>query len=460
MTNKECRAQMGFLQTVFLIATLLYSCSELEPEASLRSLSNISDIIVLDNGNAGDASDIEVNFTKQEKTDEILEYRVFMTKTEVSNTFGLKEAQTSTAYGRAMPEDVFLVEGLFLNSSFTDTDGDLITDQNSYTISVLSVSKDRAIVSDAFTKDTKAFRLKQNNLIKNHTKVLDVGMGSLAIDDSDNLYMATSNIISELSDNLADEYSVLNISKDGDIQPFTDLYPALGGNDFDSDGNLYLTVLKSGKVLKVDKQGAALLITKEDDDRGFKLESVNGVFINSDDQLFVVDNLSNSIVEVDADGTTKQFAKIPPSAKGITGDELGNLYVSHNSENGLITKVRPNGEVSEFARIPTLSPINYPLEYLQWIGYIKYQNQKLYVTSPSTDKIFNVDMDGAVTLFAGSGFRFKPRGAAISANLNRPYGLVFSNDKKTLYISGSADTEPRHTQSSSPSIIWKIELVE
>lgn len=449
--------------SLFLVLcfTLFQSaCSDTASEESLIPLANVSDIVILDNSNNGDGSDIEVNFDKQTETTDIREYRVFLTKVSAAGSFDMITAQSSSAYETALPEDIFPVQGLELTSDFVDTDGQEITEQGSYIISVLSVAKDSEIFSDAFLKTSSPFQIRKNNIIKNHTEALDIGMGSLAIDGSDNLYMATNNVISELSNDSEPTFPVFIISESGDAQSFSEPFTVLGGNDIDSEGNLYQSILKTGNLVKINQQGEPIDFINNDDERGFKLESVDGVFIDENDQIFVLDLMSNSVVRINQEGIASQFATVAPQAKGITGDESGNLYISHNSEEGLISRVSSEGVVSKLARVPTLFPENYQLEFLQWLGYIKYHEGSLYVTSPSTNKVFRVSMNGDVSLFAGSGFRFKPRGGATTANLNRPHGLAFSHDGTTLYISGSADTEPRHTQSSTPSIIWSIELVE
>ena len=460
MINPKNLPLFSFVFITTLLVLFQTACSDTGEEETLSPIDNVSNITVQDNGNSGNASDIEVNFRKQTETTEIREYRVFLSKTNNAASFDIKVAQNSIAYESALPEDIFPVQGLALTSDFVDTDGDKIIEQESYIVSVLSVAKDNKMFSDAFLKTSSPFQIRKNNLIKNHTQILEVGMGSLAIDASDNLYMATNNIISEINNGEEQIYPVFIISEGGDTQIFTEPFALLGGNDIDSEGSLYQSILKTGKVIKINKQGEALDFIKEDDDRGFKLESADGIYIDGEDQIFVLDEASNSVVRVNKEGVGSLLTNIPPKAKGITGDENGNLYISHNSEEGLISKVSTDGTVSELARVPTLFPENYQLEFLQWLGYIKYHEGQLYVTSPSTNKVFNVSMTGGVTHFAGSGFRFKPRGGAITANLNRPHGLAFSQDGTTLYISGSADTEPRHTQSSSPSIIWSIELVE
>jgi len=138
----------------------------------------------------------------------------------------------------------------------------------------------------------------------------------------------------------------------------------------------------------------------------------------------------------------------------------GNLYVSHNSEDGIISKIDAIGEVSQFATIPVKRPENYDQEFLQWLGYLQYHEGDLYAAAMSTDRIYKVDQNGEVSVFAGSGERGIPRGGILTADLNRPIGLSFNQDGSILYVCGSSDTNPVHTQSSQPAAIWKIELVD
>ena len=154
------------------------------------------------------------------------------------------------------------------------------------------------------------------------------------------------------------------------------------------------------------------------------------------------------------------FAAGSNCPRGITGDENGNLYISHNDESGTITKITSDGTVSVLATIPTHKPATYPLEFIMWVGYITYHKGNLYVAGQSTDRIYKISLEGEVSVFAGSGQRGIPRGGALTADLNRPVGLAFSEDGNRLFVSGCTDVVPQHTQASTPSKIWEIQVVE
>jgi len=95
-----------------------------------------------------------------------------------------------------------------------------------------------------------------------------------------------------------------------------------------------------------------------------------------------------------------------------------------------------------------------------YLGYLQYNQGFIYVAGMSTNFIYRVSMDGTIDEFAGSGVRGLPRGDKRKAKLNRPNGIVFSQDKQILYISGAEDTDLTQTQSSRPSRVWKIDLLE
>ncbi|MEM1325959.1 MAG: hypothetical protein AAGI23_08400 [Bacteroidota bacterium] len=59
-----------------------------------------------------------------------------------------------------------------------------------------------------------------------------------------------------------------------------------------------------------------------------------------------------------------------------------------------------------------------------------------------------------------SGQRGISRGDALTTDLNRPIGLAFSNDGRSLFVSGCTDLVPQHTQASTPAKIWEVKLVE
>ncbi|MEO0734516.1 MAG: hypothetical protein AAFZ52_16895, partial [Bacteroidota bacterium] len=228
----------------------------------------------------------------------------------------------------------------------------------------------------------------------------------------------------------------------------------LGGNAIDSQGNLYVANTNKGEILKLSPDGTIGIL----EHTGESLFNPDGIFINAEDHIFVADRINGAVIKITPDGISTRLALVDSGVRGLTGDEAGNLYVTINREEGQILKIAPNGAVARFAQIPTFVPSDYRLPYIMWVGYLTYHQGDIYVAGTSTDRIYKVDGNGAVTVFAGSGVRLLPSGDALTAHFNRPVGLAFSADGTRLFVSGCLDTAPYHVQASSPSRIYQIEI--
>jgi len=421
------------------------------------SLPSVSNIEVSDNGNAGDGSDIEVIFEEQSDQSNIQEYRIVVSKATSTNNLNVDFVSNLDArsYAGESPDEVFPVRGITLLSSTTDTDGDPIKEGTGYIVSVLTVSKDEILSSNFLTVDNRVFTLTQNNLVSNYTIQFDGGAGSLVIDNDDSLYMGHYNIVDHLSGVEEEVYPVYQIGETGAVSEYITNLPLMTGSAIDSKGNLYHSLLFKEEILKIENNSTTRIGT------GNRfLTSPDGLYLDNEDNLFVVTQNIDHLLKIDQNGEVEIIARIPESPRGITGDYNGNIYISHNHKNGIITKVTKEGEVSVLAQIPTFKPESYVLDYLMWVGYISFFEGALYVAGMSTDIIYKVNLDGSVENFVGSGLRGIPRGDARTARLNRPIGLAFSKDGKKLYISVSADIEPRHTQSTTPAQIIEVSLLE
>ena len=437
-----------------LSCSLIISCSS---EEKAPPLEGISDIIVSDNGNQGNGSDLEINFDEQLDQSLISSYRVFVVKAENANSFTTESAESlsSDRFEIGMPDDIFPIQGVRFKSSSKDVDGDLIKEGVVYKAAVLTVSNDASIASNILNVDGKEFQLFQNNIVSNFTKKIEGGAGSLTISRTGNLYMVSYNIIDHLILNEEHIFPIYEINNSGSFSEVSQNNPLMMGNAIDSKGVLYQSLLIDEEILRIDGQTTSRLGS------GNKLLSnPDGLFVDQEDNVYVVTQDVDHVLRVDKDGNIDIIARIPPKPRGITGDELGNIYISHNSREGTITKVSSTGDVSMIGQVPTFKPESYTFDYLMWVGYITYHEGDLYVAGMSTDLIYKVSLDGNVEPYVGSGKRGIPRGDARTANLNRPIGLVFSNDGKRLYISVSADTEPRHTQSTTPAQVLVLDIVE
>jgi len=438
---------------LLLVPFFLINCSrEIDPVAIVE----ISDIIISDHSNNDNGSDIEVNFTKQISTSQIKEYRIFTIKATLSLDFGMEEAIALAPefYTAVNPEDIYPVQGKTLTADTKDIDGDIINSATAYIFGILSVSNDPKQFTNSFSKSTDEFELTNNNIITNYTQDFSGGASSLALNNHGKIYMGHFEIIAVLVNSTNSIYPIYEIDVSGNVSEYLSPFKLLSGNAIDSEQNLYQSVLFSDQILKIDQNGEIEEVIVA------SVREPDGIYIDASDNMFVVGRASGTVIKFMPDGTSTYFANVGANPRGITGDESGNLYVIHNREDGRITKISSAGMVSTLANIPTYIPDFYQVEYIMWAGYIVYHDGFLYVAGTSTDKIYKVSLEGEVEVFAGSGTRGVPRGGALTANLNRPMGLVFSEDGNSLFISGSADNVPQHTQSSIPSKLWEIKIAE
>jgi hypothetical protein len=418
----------------------------------------ISQIIISDNANNGNASDIEVNFTKQYNTDQVSEYRILAIKVDKATNFSLDKANAvgPANYTHVAPVDIYKIKGKTLAIDTKDVDGDVINIETAYTFGILTVTNDQKNIGNSFHKDSTEFQLSNNNLVTNLTREFDGGAGSLSIDENGNIFMGDYNIHSHLSDNTDKKFPIYKIEPNGKIVKFSRSYSLLGGNAFDNAQNFYQSTWYESRIIKIDPNGVVTDIRIEAPD--FRPD---GIYFDANDNMFVTDQNIGQILKIDmSDGASTIIANVGENPRGIAGDEQGNLYISHNTQEGKISKVTSDGVVSTLATIPTYIHSNYPLKYLMWVGYLLYRDNYLYAAGMSTGQIYRISMNGVVEVFAGSGFRGIPKGDALTANFNRPMGLVFSHDGKTLFVSGCTDTQPQHNQYSSPVQISKINIVD
>lgn len=432
----------------------LVSCQESLPSEPLEAAFNVH---ARDNGNKGDASDIEVNYS-QFGLDEIKYYRAFVLKSENEGNHDIDFLQTlgELQYLDLAPNEVIPSRGKRLPSSMLDSDGDQIIPETPYRLAVISFPIDAESYLPTIAYSNEDLILRINNLVSNHSNQIEIGSGELAIDDLGTIIMASYDVINDLTTGGEASTNLLTINDKGETSNSDEIYPYLGGAGIDDEGNFYVSNTKEAEILRYSLNGSLEVIQLQ----GIQLKQPTGIFIDQKSNIFVADRESGSILHIDQDANSSFYAQVGAGILGLTGDNKGNLYASINTEEGQIVKISSDGVVREMAQVPTFVKENYPLPFISWIGHLEYHDSMLYVAGTSTDRIYTISLDGVISVFAGSGDRLLPYGDALSADFNRPLGLVFSGDGNTLYVSGCEDTTPSHVQASYPSRVYKIEIVE
>ena len=120
-----------------------------------------------------------------------------------------------------------------------------------------------------------------------------------------------------------------------------------------------------------------------------------GIAVDDTDNLYVANCGNNTIQFVTSTGTSTLFSSDPlyscPNGIALASD--GNLYVA-NFNNGTVVRVAPDGTASLFATLPGGNN-----------GHITFSRGLLYVVDRGGNRIYQLTLDGTLTLIAGSGVR-------------------------------------------------------
>ena len=214
------------------------SCNK-EPEPPIVG---ISDIIASDNGNLGNGSDVEINFTEQVNQSNVLEYGIILIKAEKANSFTIDDANALLIenYTIGQPADIFPIQGVKLNATSKDSDGDLIREDIDYVVGILTIVKDEEISSNALTLDNKEFRLTTNNLIFDQTPKLDgKSAGSLSISGEGDVFMGSYDIVDHAFGSPELLAPIVQVSFRGRVSEVSEPLSLITGNSLDSKAVSY-----------------------------------------------------------------------------------------------------------------------------------------------------------------------------------------------------------------------------
>ncbi len=250
------------------------------------------------------------------------------------------------------------------------------------------------------------------------TSPIPAGSGGMEVDKTGNIYM--SNFGMQLSG--AGGKEIYKISPDGEVSVFATGINGASGSDIGPDGLFYQSNVSGNKISVVQADGTV----SDYSTKG--LASPVGL-VKTEKNLFVANCGNGTIQKIDNQGNSTVFTKSPllKCPNGLEMDDEGNLYTA-NFSSGDVTKIDKQGNVSVLATIPGNNN-----------GHLVYRDGLFYVIGRSAHQVFTVDMNGKVTLIAGSGKKGNADGAANEATFTFPNDLAFSPDGKKLYINDVGD---------------------
>ena len=236
------------------------------------------------------------------------------------------------------------------------------------------------------------------------TNVMSQTLGGITVDESDNLYVCADNKIYKITPNgLVSTIAGSGTIGSTDGQGVNASFKDLDGITIDKTGNLYVVDKGNYKIRKISISGMV------------------STFAGSGSQGYV-----------DGQGTSAGFK----SPKGITIDELGNLYIAENSK---IRKITPSGTVSTLAGTGIDNTgastdglgVNASIYAPEGITIDSIGN--LYIAEFSC-KIRKITPSGLVSTIAGDGQQGRSvDGQGINASINMPHAITI-DAKGDLYV--------------------------
>jgi len=247
--------------------------------------------------------------------------------------------------------------------------------------------------------------------------------GDLAVDGNGDIFVADFGILL----NNANGTRVWKVTPDGQFSVFAQGFSGASGNTFDAQGNLFQSNIAASRVDMVTPDGTRSIFAS-----GGLISNPVGLAHDSAGDLYVANCGNNTISKHTPQGSSvfsSSFALSCPN--GLTIDEDDNLYVA-NFGNGNIVKLPQDGGFSILAQTPSSNS-----KPAGGNGHIIYGNGRLYVVSNATHQVFEVLLDGTLTLIAGSGVRGRADGPLLQAQFSLPNGVGLSPDGRTLYVNDS-----------------------
>jgi sugar lactone lactonase YvrE len=392
---------------------------------------------VIHAANFGDGRDMIVTVDRPGETAGISEFRIIIAKETDPLDAGAAAALGASRYV-AVPTSGTQTD-YALDAGSVDADGDPIAEGIAYRAHLLTVPISGDISASALDAAPAAITLRRTHLVKTITTVIQAGTGGMDVDSEGRIYHADFGATLDGPPGTR----IHRISPAGAVTVWAEGFNGASGNAFDSRGNLYQSNIRGDRISRITPDGEVSTFATDG------IDGPVGIAIDTNDNLYVANCIGNTIRKVMPDGSTQPFAasSLLRCPNGIAIAQDGNFYVA-NFSNGDVLRITPDGTVN---RHVTLEGNNN--------GHILSGNGVLYVVARLANRIYQVTLDGEVTLLAGSGARGRRDGAARDASLSLTNDIALSPDGSTLYFNDVAGTNP-DIRLISPVVVRALVLVE
>lgn len=226
----------------------------------------------------------------------------------------------------------------------------------------------------------------------------------------------------------------------GEVVLFAEGLNGASGNTFSSDGTLFQSNIRGQSVSQITPEGQVSAFSENG------LASPVGLAFDQDGNLFVSNcGGGGSIQKIEPDGTSSRFSEsaLLSCPNGLTIDNSGILYTA-NFNNSDVVKILPDGTTELLVTLPGSSN-----------SHLTFANGVLYVLSRSGHKLYEVTLDGQVSIIAGTGSSGNTDGSAEQATFSVPNGIDVSPDGSKIYVTSGI---PGQGSQLNPVLVRVVEL--
>ena len=393
-----------------ILLVFFVNCSKSDPDpmesGNPNSNPKISITIngVSDYENLGNSADIFVNYSTTGNSSTIKELRLYISTASDLTENDLLQIPVSNYH--IMPVGTSLKT--VLDPTLNDTDGNPITEEKEYTISILGLLNDEAsapLLSNALSLTLKNEIVVTTPLLKGAFKAGE----DIAITSNGTLYINEGFQGNKL----------YKITPNGESSIFSSAMNGPVGIALDKDENIYTSNFNSTVIKKITPQGVVSDFVSDS-----KLVGGGGLVFDNDGNLFNAFYASSTIYKINQ-GTVENSAtsNLFSGPVGVAYDkERGKLFVA-SFDSGKIFFVADDETVMEVAD----TDLN--------IGHLSYANDHFYATGWNQHKVYKISLDGEIIAKIGSGNQQEKDGASQEAAFNQPNGIEATADGRYVYVS-------------------------